>query len=135
MPDHDPRYIERTKHYFIHSNDIEGEPILSVEGAKVTATAKVPPMVKVAIVTDQTLCTEVKRVGGHVGPWHTHMDHESVNYLVSGKMRLGIGDEEFIATPGSYWVHPIGVAHYAEHLEDSVVIELKFPPTRTWNLP
>ena len=34
MPDNGPRYIERTKHYFIHADDIEAEPILSVEGPK-----------------------------------------------------------------------------------------------------
>ncbi len=38
MPDNGPRYIERTKHYFIHADDIEAEPILSVEGPKEVST-------------------------------------------------------------------------------------------------
>ena len=91
-------------------------------------------MVKVAVVTDRFLCTEVKRGKGHVDPVHKHMDHESINYLVSGKMRVVIDDQEFIATPSAYWVQPIGVDHYAEILEDSVNLELKMPPTRTRNL-
>jgi quercetin dioxygenase-like cupin family protein len=134
MNDKDPRYIERTEHYFVHADDVEAEPILSVEDATVNLTAKVPPMVKVTIVTDGFLCTEVKRVKGHKGVVHKHMDHESINYLVSGKMRLGIGEQEFTATPGSYWLHPVGVDHFADILEDSVVVEIKIPPTRTWNL-
>ena len=132
MSEKNPRHLERTKHYFIHADDIKGEPILTVENVKVDS--EIAPVVKVAVVTDRFLCTEVKRVKGHIDPVHKHMDHESINYLVSGKIRVVIDDQEFIATPGAYWVQPIGVDHYAEILEDSVNLELKMPPTRTWNL-
>ena len=59
MSENDPRQLERTKHYFIHADDIKGEPILTVENVKVDSA--VAPMVKVAIVTDGFLCTEVNR--------------------------------------------------------------------------
>ena len=42
---------------------------------------------------------------------------------------------EFIAGPGDSWVHPRGVPHYSEALEDCVQIEVKSPPIRTWRLP
>lgn len=129
----DPRYIAPTSRYFIHGRDVVPEAITKVED--VIVESRVAPMVKVAIVTDKFLCTEVRRVKGHIDPVHRHMDHESINYLVSGRMRLVIGGKEFIAEPGAYWVHPMGVDHFAEILEDSVNLELKIPPTKTWNHP
>ena len=47
-------------------------------------------------------------------------------------MRVVIEGEEFIAEPGATWVHRPGVRHYHEALEDSVQIEVKSPPTKTW---
>ena len=66
MSEKDPRQLEPTKHKFIHADDIKGEPILSVENVKVDSA--VAPVVKVAIVTDRFLCTEVKCVKGNLAP-------------------------------------------------------------------
>ena len=33
-------------------------------------------------------------------------------------VRLVIGGEEFIAEPGTSWIHPRGVPHFSEALED-----------------
>ena len=46
-----------------------------------------------------------------------------------------IAGREFIAGPGDSWVHPRGVPHYSEALEDCVQIEVKSPPIRTCRLP
>ena len=55
-----------------------------------------------------------------------------MGYLISGKLRLIIGEKDFIATAGSSWVHPVGVDHYSEALEDCHQIEIKSPPKKTW---
>ena len=65
-------------------------------------------------------------------PEHTHDDHESIVYLVKGSMRLVIGGREFIARAGDAWLHPRGVPHWSETLEDWVAIEIKSPPRKTW---
>ena len=60
-------------------------------------------------------------------------DHESIVYLVKGRMTLTIGDKTFEAKAGDVWRHPIGVSHTSVALEDSVAIEIKSPPRKTWN--
>ena len=67
-------------------------------------------------------------------PAHAHDDHESIVYLIRGRMELVIGDETFVAQAGDAWRHPIGVPHSSVALEDCVAIEVKSPPRKTWNL-
>ena len=43
-----------------------------------------------------------------------------------------IDGQEFIAEPGDAWIHPRGVPHYSEALEDCVQVEVKSPPRKTW---
>ncbi len=44
--------------------------------------------------------------------------------MVSGKMRVNIGEETFEASPGNFWNIPDGVPHSADILEDSVAVEV-----------
>jgi quercetin dioxygenase-like cupin family protein len=89
-------------------------------------------VVKKLLVGDEILMLEVFRGKGLVDPVHKHMDHESMGYLISGKLRLVIGGEEFVAGPGTAWVHPVGVDHFSEALEDCHQLEIKCPPMKTW---
>jgi quercetin dioxygenase-like cupin family protein len=68
---------------------------------------------------------------GVVTPPHTH-NHESICYLVKGKVRVTIGDDTWLLGPGDAFLHPEGVLHTTEVLEDSTWIEFKSPPERTW---
>jgi len=65
--------------------------------------------------------------GGRV-PEHSH-PHEQTGYLVSGRLKFIVGDESFEAGPGDSWCLPGDVAHAAEVLEDSVMVEV-FSPLR-----
>jgi quercetin dioxygenase-like cupin family protein len=129
----DPRYAARTNRHFARASEIEGEPIRTVEDKALEGDRL--PVVKTIICTDKFLCTEVTRPMGIIDPPHQHADHESIFYLIKGRVRLVIGKEEFIAEAGDYWVHPVGVEHYTEMLEESVNIEVKIPPVKTWNHP
>ncbi len=65
---------------------------------------------------------------GAVIPAHAHAQ-EQTGYLVSGSVRF-FGDEgEAILEPGCSWSFRGGVAHGAEALVDSVVVEV-FSPVR-----
>jgi quercetin dioxygenase-like cupin family protein len=77
---------------------------------------------------------EITEKAGVRVPSHSHDDHESVVYLIKGRMTLTIGDQTFEAKAGDVWCHPIGVSHTSVTLEDSVAIEIKSPPRKTWNL-
>ena len=88
---------------------------------------------KVLMVTENMLVLRARRGKGLIDPIHQHNDHESVATLISGKLKMKIGDEEFTANPGDVWRHPPGVPHYSEALEPCVQIEIKSPARKTWS--
>ena len=61
-------------------------------------------------------------------PPHVHR-HESMVYVVHGKVKMVVGDEEYILGPGDVCKHPAGVAHGVEAIEESVMVEIKAPTT------
>ena len=77
---------------------------------------------------DKMLMTEFLLKKGSVIPVHCH-PQDQTGYLVSGKMKLFIENESFIAFPGDSWYIPGNVEHKAEILEDSIAIEV-FSPVR-----
>ncbi len=58
---------------------------------------------------------------------HKH-PHEQIVMMVSGRLRLAVGDEETVLGLGDIVVVPPNVPHEAEALEDTVVIDLFSPP-------
>ena len=59
---------------------------------------------------------EIHYAAGVGAPLHTHT-HESVAYVVKGKVKSKVGGEEFIMGPGDVCRHPIGVMHGLEAIE------------------
>ena len=108
--------------------DIPEETIHAVEGAVEQGDLSV----KVLMVAENFVTLRIRRGKGLIDPVHQHDDHESVATLVSGQLRMRIGDEEFVAGPGDCWRHPPGVPHNSEALEDCVQIEIKSPARKTW---
>lgn len=88
---------------------------------------------KTLVHGEHTLTTEFRMNAGSALPVHSH-PHEQTGYLVSGHIRLTIGDEPFDVTPGSSWCIPGNVVHRAEILANSVAIEI-FSPVREDYLP
>ena len=88
---------------------------------------------KPLLVGDDMLMVEIFEKAGVRVPEHSHDDHESLVYLIKGRMKLAIGGREFVAKAGDAWIHPKGVPHWSESLEDCLAIEIKSPPRKTWN--
>ena len=122
------RQMEKTNRYFVRSADVAPERITSVEGVLEQGHV----VVRKLMVGDEILLLEVERKKGLIDPVHKHIDHESMGYLITGRLKLIIGGKEFIAEAGSSWLHPVGVDHYSEALEDCLQIEIKSPPRKTW---
>jgi quercetin dioxygenase-like cupin family protein len=80
-----------------------------------------------------TLMAEFRLAAEHDLPAHQH-PNEQTGYMVSGRMRLRIGDEEREVGPGDSWSIPVDVEHGARILEDSIAIEV-FAPVREDLLP
>ena len=129
MASKDSRKFERTCHHFIDSAQVPGQKMAQVEGKKLEGKT---PIAKVIIVTERFSCCEYTKFKGTEDPPHAHADHETFNYLIKGKMKVTIDGREFVAGPGSYWVHPAGIVHANEMIEDCVQLEVKMPPTKTW---
>jgi quercetin dioxygenase-like cupin family protein len=126
------RRIPPSPELFRKNRDVSGEIISKLEGIE-EGDDKVRLAIKPLIASESMLFMEAHRPKGLIDPEHAHSDHESICYLVSGKIRVVIEGKSWVAEPGDVWVHPPGVKHYHEALEDSVQIEIKSPPTKTWS--
>ncbi len=124
------RALSPTAEDFVAGADVPVEPVSAIEGAPEAAGHL---GIKALMVGDGVLVMEAHREKGLIDPEHCHEDHESICYLVSGRMRVVIAGEEFIARPGDIWKHRPGVPHYHETLEDSLQIEIKSPARKTWS--
>jgi quercetin dioxygenase-like cupin family protein len=82
---------------------------------------------------EKSLMTEFHLGFGSQLPSHAH-PQEQTGYLVSGRMRLTIGDEIVEIEPGDSWCVPGNVLHQAEILIDSIAVEV-FSPVREDYLP
>jgi mannose-6-phosphate isomerase-like protein (cupin superfamily) len=93
--------------------------------------------VKVLMATDTVISFEAFRPKGAVDTAHQHPDHHSVIYQKQGRVRMRIGGKSFVVEAGDTYIHPMGVVHQHEALEDSVRIETKIYPrggaVASWN--
>jgi len=83
-------------------------------------------LVKPLIKGDQMTFLEIHYTPGVGAPLHIHT-HESLAYVVKGKVKMTGGQEEYRRGPGYVGRHPAGVPHGVEGIEESVVVEIKSP--------
>ena len=74
------------------------------------------------------LVLEVHMPAGTRSNPHRHAT-DSTGYLLTGQVRAVVAGEETLLQPGDAFVHPPGIEHHVEALEDSHWIEIKSPPT------
>ena len=83
-------------------------------------------VVKLRVQGEEMTLLEIFYAAGVGTPLHFHT-HESIIYLVSGKLKATIEDSVFVMLPGDTCRHPAGVLHGVEAIEDSVIMECKSP--------
>src|SRR3974390_289881 len=103
--------------------DVEAVAVGAIEGKPVYGGDL---LVKPLIKGDEMTFLEIHYAAGVGAPLHTHT-HESLAYVVKGKVKSTVGSAEFIMGPGDVCRHPKGVLHGLEAIEDSVVVEIKSP--------
>ena len=86
---------------------VEGKPTYGGELA-------VKPLIK----GDEMTFLEICYAPGVGAPLHTHT-HESIAYVVKGKVKSTVGEHVFIMGPGDVCRHPKGVLHGLEAMEES----------------
>ena len=88
---------------------------------------------KTLVYGEKTLLTEFRLEKGRVLPKLSH-PHEQAGYLVSGRIRLSIGDETYEVEPGDSWCIHGNIEHGVEVISDSIAVEV-FSPVRKDYLP
>ncbi len=88
---------------------------------------------KTLVYGEKTLLAEFRLQAGSHLPRHAH-PYEQTGYLVSGGMRLTVGEQTFDVEPGDSWCVPSDMEHCADVLVDSLAVEV-FSPVRVDYLP
>jgi len=81
---------------------------------------------KALLAGDSMTLLEVRLRSGAASVVHTH-SHESLIYVVNGKLRVTIGAESHVLCPGDACRNAAGVPHAIEALEESLFVEVKSP--------
>lgn len=103
--------------------DVDMVGVQAIEGQAIYGgELLVKPMMK----GDEMVLMEIHYAAGVGAPAHVH-SHESMTYVVRGKVKMIVGAETYVLGPGDVCRHPAGVAHGVEALEESVMVEIKAP--------
>lgn len=106
----------------MRNQDVEPLAITSIEGAPTRGVFRIKPMLR----GEQMTVLEVHLLPGVASRLHAH-GHESMLYVVRGRVRTVVGDDVLELGPGDVGCHPAGVPHSVEALEETVFVEVKSP--------
>jgi quercetin dioxygenase-like cupin family protein len=110
--------------HYAPNDDVSTIDVKAVEGGSVYGGSL---LVKALMQGDNMSLLEARYEPGVGAPEHAHT-HETIVYVVRGRMRTVIDGKEFTLGPGDARRHPTGVRHTVEAVEPSLVVEIKSPP-------
>ena len=113
---------------FFKGSNVEYKKINRIEGHPVNPGVSISVLFK----SSQLLLLQIIREKGSIDPVHEHSDHNTVSYLLSGKLKILIGDNSYFATPKDVWLHKKNVLHSTKAIETSVQLSIKDNPIKTW---
>jgi quercetin dioxygenase-like cupin family protein len=85
------------------------------------------------ITGDQVMLAQVYLKKGCVVPKHSH-SNEQFSYILEGALKFFVGDgaEEIVVRAGEVLHLPGNVPHEAHALEDTVDLDVFYPPREDW---
>ena len=85
------------------------------------------------ITGDQVMLAHVYLKKGCVVPKHSH-ENEQFTYIVEGALRFLVGEEadEIVVRAGEVLHLPANVPHEAHALEDTLDVDIFYPPREDW---
>ncbi len=86
------------------------------------------------ITGDQLMLAQVHLKKGCVVPKHSHMN-EQLTYILEGALRFFVGEngeEEIMVRAGEVLHLPGNVPHQAEAVEDTLDVDIFYPPREDW---
>lgn len=108
--------------YVVRDGEVDYRRIKSVQGLATKGDIKVKPMYG----AENMVMIKMHLPPGAGSPPHTH-EHESLCYVVQGRVQVVIEDETYVLEAGDVCRHPEGVVHGIQGLDDSIVLEIKSP--------
>jgi quercetin dioxygenase-like cupin family protein len=105
------------------ASDARSRRVDTLEGKPIHGGAL---FVKALMEGQEMALLEIHYAAGVSTPLHAHA-HESVVYVLRGKLKATIDGNVSVIGPGDVCRHPNGVLHGLEALEDSVILECKSP--------
>lgn len=96
--------------------------IREVEKQKTFGAVRMKPL----IAGDHMTLLEIQYPPEAGAPPHVHQ-HETLCYVVSGKVRVTVGEDEYVLEAGDTCIHPLGVPHGIRGIEHATVLEIKSP--------
>ena len=102
------------------------EPVLTQPGSG-DIEFDVKPALNLVVGTT-LMAAKLVLPAGFVHERHNHTEHESIGIVLSGHIRMVIGDAEPVdLRAGDTWHHPIGVHHSLVVLEEAQAVEVHTP--------
>jgi quercetin dioxygenase-like cupin family protein len=108
--------------YLAKNSDVKAIVVKTIEGKPMNGNLLVKPLIK----GDQMTFLEIHYQPGVGAPMHVH-SHESLAYVVKGKVKMTVGKDVYVLGAGDVCRHPQGVPHAVEGIDESIVVEIKSP--------
>lgn len=111
--------------YFRNGKDVEPMRLRDVQigGVYIQGEAEL----RVMMASQHMQLVELRLQKGFHHPLHKHDENESVGYVISGCLEMGVDGEIRILKPGDVWHHGKGIFHYTKALEDTLAVEIHSP--------
>jgi quercetin dioxygenase-like cupin family protein len=83
------------------------------------------------ITGEKVMLARVLLKKGCVVPEHSH-ENEQLTYILEGALKFWIGGKEVVVSAGQVLCIPPHLPHKAEALEDTVDLDVFYPPRQDW---
>jgi quercetin dioxygenase-like cupin family protein len=83
------------------------------------------------ITGEKVMLARVLLKKGCVVPEHSH-ENEQLTYILEGALKFWIGGKEVVVAAGEVLCIPPHLPHKAEALEDTVDLDVFYPPRQDW---
>jgi quercetin dioxygenase-like cupin family protein len=111
-----------------YMKSVDEAPSVDLQGKVIAGKLNTGPAVStLTTLGSGAMLTHVVLKEGFDQAAHRHPDHESLAYVMSGRIEMRIGDATSILGSGSTWYHPRGVEHTCRVIEEATVLEFHTP--------
>ncbi|PYU94189.1 MAG: cupin domain-containing protein [Acidobacteria bacterium] len=83
------------------------------------------------VVGDQLMVSRILLKKGCIVPLHSHVN-EQVSYILEGALKFWIDGKEIVVHAGELLCIPSSMPHNAEAMEDTVDLDIFYPPRQDW---